>query len=106
MVSKYESSLFSKPNTNICLDLRNIRIHLDTLKRTNEPKPNLRDKLATCLERSLEGIQTPSPTALNQPMVLPDINQDLDYTWQIFNQTSLEQVLYPVWPEPAELHPT
>ena len=73
------------------------------LRQTNEPKPSLREKLASRLEQSLQGIQTPSPTALNDPMDLATMNQDLDYSWQIFNQASLEQVMYPEWTGTPEL---
>ncbi|KAK8115273.1 hypothetical protein PG999_007342 [Apiospora kogelbergensis] len=48
-------------------DLTNIRIHLDMLRRTNEPRPSLRDKLVSRLEHSLGQVATPSPTALRDP---------------------------------------
>lgn len=88
---------------NICPDLRNIRIHLNALRRTNEPRPSLRDKLSTCLEQALQGVETPSPTALHQPMSLANMTQDFDYTWQIFSQASLQPFLDPEWPGPSEL---
>ncbi|KAH8714562.1 fungal transcriptional regulatory protein [Ilyonectria robusta] len=86
-------------------DLGNIRIHLDFLRQTNEPKPSLHDKLATRLEQSLQGMQTPSPTALHDPMSLPVISPDLDYSWQIFNQASLDQVTFGIWPETTDIQP-
>lgn len=67
------------------------------LRQTNEPKPSLREKLASRLEQSLQSIQTPSPTALNDPMTLTAMDQNLDYSWQIFDQASLEQVMFPQW---------
>ncbi|KAF7552942.1 hypothetical protein G7Z17_g3968 [Cylindrodendrum hubeiense] len=86
-------------------DLGNIRIHLDFLRQTNEPKPSLHDKLATRLEQSLQGMQTPSPTTLPDPMSLPVISPDLDYSWQIFSQASLDQVTFGIWPEATDLQP-
>lgn len=86
-------------------DLGNIRIHLDFLRQTNEPKPSLHDKLATRLEQSLQGMQTPSPTALHDAVSLPVISPDLDYSWQIFNQASLDQVTFGIWPEATDIQP-
>ncbi|KAK7987394.1 hypothetical protein PG989_007709 [Apiospora arundinis] len=84
-------------------DLTNIRIHLEMLRCTHEPKPSLRDKLVTRLEQSLETVQTPSPTALRDPTVgaaglQTPLSPSFDYSWQIFDQASLQQVTYPGWP--------
>ncbi|KAH7120221.1 hypothetical protein B0J13DRAFT_512709 [Dactylonectria estremocensis] len=86
-------------------DLRNIRIHLDFLRETNTPKPSLHDKLATRLEQSLQGMQTPSPTTLNDAMNIPVISPDLDYSWQIFSQASLDQMTFGIWPETTDIQP-
>ncbi|KAK8041767.1 hypothetical protein PG993_006290 [Apiospora rasikravindrae] len=74
------------------------------LRRTHEPRPSLRDKLVTKLERSLETVQTPSPTALRDPsMGALTSSPSFDYSWQIFDQASLQQVTYPGWPLGAGL---
>ncbi|KAH7153436.1 hypothetical protein EDB81DRAFT_648572 [Dactylonectria macrodidyma] len=86
-------------------DLGNIRIHLDFLRETNAPKPSLHDKLATRLEQSLHGMQTPSPKTLNDAMNLPVISPDLDYSWQIFSQASLDQMPFGIWPETTDIQP-
>lgn len=78
-------------------DLKNIRVHLDMLRQTHEPKPSLRDKLVSRLEQSLETAQTPSPSALRDPLAMPPLSPGFDYSWQIFDQASLQQVAYPAW---------
>ncbi|KAI0475260.1 hypothetical protein GGR56DRAFT_666352 [Xylariaceae sp. FL0804] len=105
-------------------DLRNIRIHLEMLKQTNEPKPSLRDKLIARLEQSLQGVQSPSSSSsaavavatveaagagagLNLQPQQP-ISPDFEYSWRIFNNASLSQMPYPaaVWPaDPSALPP-
>ncbi|KAK7949529.1 hypothetical protein PG988_016168 [Apiospora saccharicola] len=91
-------------------DLTNIRIHLEMLRQTNEPRPSLRDKLITRLEQSLETVQTPSPTALRDSTVAANaanlqspLSPTFDYSWQIFDQASLQQVTYPAWPLAPQL---
>ncbi|KAI1080002.1 hypothetical protein F5B20DRAFT_147852 [Whalleya microplaca] len=88
-------------------DLRNIRIHLEMLKQTSEPKPSLRDKLITRLEQSLQGVQIPSPSALDTSMSTQDtcISPDLEYSWQIFDRSILQQMTYPDWPDSTQLPP-
>lgn len=77
------------------------------LKQTNEPKPSLRDKLVTRLERSLKGVQPPSPTTYADPMSMAAAmdSTGVDYSWQIFDQSSLQQMAYPSWPEPTPMLP-
>lgn len=67
------------------------------LRQTHEPKPSLRDRLASRLEQSLETAHTPSPSALRDPMAMPPLSPGFDYSWQIFDQASLQQVAYPAW---------
>ncbi|KAK8048218.1 hypothetical protein PG994_009948 [Apiospora phragmitis] len=86
-------------------DLTNIRIHLDMLRQTNEPRPSLRAMLVARLEQSLESVQTPSPTALRDPLQQPPLplSPAFDYSWQIFDQASLQQMTYPAWPLAPQL---
>lgn len=90
-------------------DLTNIRIHLEMLRQTHEPRPSLRDKLVTRLEQSLEAAQAPSPTALrdagaaNAATLQSPLSPTFDYSWQIFDQASLQQVTYPAWPLAPQL---
>lgn len=87
------------------LDVRNIRIHLDTLRQTHEPKPSLRHKLISRLEQSLEGVQTPSPGLLQNPMCLSNISPSLDYSSQIFDQAIFQQMAYYTWPALGQMQP-
>lgn len=64
------------------------------LKKMTRPSPSLSDKLIARLEGSLQGVQTPQATNLMQH---PDEQQvglmnesSLDYSWQIFDQVSLQ----------------
>ncbi|KAI1344499.1 hypothetical protein F5Y15DRAFT_113348 [Xylariaceae sp. FL0016] len=86
-------------------DLGNIRVHLDMLKQTSEPKPSLRDKLITRLEQSLQGVQTPTPSAMEAAMNIQAISPEFEYSWQIFDHSSLRQMQYPVWPDPSVIPP-
>ncbi|CAJ2508925.1 Uu.00g139510.m01.CDS01 [Anthostomella pinea] len=87
-------------------DLRNIRIHLDFLKQTSEPKPSLRDKLITRLEQSLTGVQTPThPSGLDPAMNIQALSPELEFSWQIFDHSSLRQMQFPGWPDPSSLQP-
>ncbi|KAI1846127.1 hypothetical protein JX265_010504 [Neoarthrinium moseri] len=88
-------------------DLNDINTHVKMLRQTNEPKPSLRDKLATRLERSLESIHIPSPSAIQASMesTSPVISYP-NYPWNIFDQTSLQQVEYPMWlPDSSQMQP-
>ncbi|UNI22264.1 hypothetical protein JDV02_008167 [Purpureocillium takamizusanense] len=85
-------------------DLASIRMHLDMLRETNEPKPSLRDKLASRLEQSLQTVNTPSPTTMNH-MAQATAEAEFDCSWQIFDHAIMEQVMDPFWARPAELHP-
>lgn len=86
-------------------DLRNIRIHLDMLRETNEPLPNLRDKLATRLEYNLQTLHTPSPTAVNHHMTMAAMSPEanMEYQWNIFDQTVMNQIMDPFWLRAAEM---
>ncbi|KAJ6442363.1 fungal transcriptional regulatory protein [Purpureocillium lavendulum] len=85
-------------------DLASIRIHLEMLRETNEPKPSLRDKLASRLEQSLQTINTPSPTTMGH-MAQAAADVEFDCSWQIFDQAIMEQVMDPFWSRPNELQP-
>ncbi|TQW02388.1 hypothetical protein IF2G_10191 [Cordyceps javanica] len=58
-------------------------------------KPSLREKLAARLEQQLDSLHTPSPSAAHHLSV--DITQNLDYSWQLFDQAIIEQVMDPFW---------
>lgn len=73
------------------------------LKQTYEPKPSLRDKLATRLERSLENVQGRTPPTFTDPMSIAAIDSSLDYSWQIFDQSSLQHMAYPAWPDQTQV---
>ena len=75
------------------------------LRQTNEPKPSLRDKLITRLEQSLEGVHTPSPSGFAEQIPMSGITSNLDYSWHIFDQASLEQLTFPHWSDPSQLQP-
>ncbi|KAM3553420.1 hypothetical protein MY1884_006682 [Beauveria asiatica] len=76
-------------------DFQNIRIHMELLRDTNEPKPCLREKLAALLEQQLDTLGTPSPSTTAQ--VSLDMGQGLDYSWQLFDPAIIEQVMDPFW---------
>ncbi|OAQ65529.1 fungal transcriptional regulatory protein [Pochonia chlamydosporia 170] len=85
-------------------DLRNIRVHLDMLQDTNEPIPNLRTKLAAILEQNIQRLHTPSPSATNHmPMQPLNSGMNLDYSWQIFDQAIMSEVMDPFWLRTAEI---
>ncbi|KKK12039.1 hypothetical protein ARAM_000985 [Aspergillus rambellii] len=79
-------------------DLPNIRIHLQMLKQITGLKPNLCDKLITRLEASLATVHTPTSVDLQQnayedpPAIAP-----MDQSWQIFDQSSLQHMMYSDW---------
>ncbi len=79
-------------------------MHLDMLRETNEPKPSLRDKLASRLEQSLQTVNTPSPAAMGH-MAQAAAEAEFDCSWQIFDQAIMDQVMDPFWSRPAELQP-
>jgi hypothetical protein len=86
------------------LDLRNIRVHLDKLQDTNEPMPNLRTKLAAVLEQNIQKLHTPSPSAASHIGMQPlDSAINLDYSWQIFDQAIISEVMDPFWLRTAEI---
>lgn len=83
--------------TTFCLDLTNINLHLDTLRSLSGPRPSLCDTLVSRLEAALGGLQTPDATLVqhdqgyNSQTSHHENSADLDYSWQIFNQGSLQQ---------------
>jgi hypothetical protein len=76
-------------------DLQAIGVHLDLLKATKEPTPNLRHTLAARLQREMydaqEVVQPEQPAAM-------DWSDPLGYPWSLFDEASLQSVnLY--WPD-------
>jgi hypothetical protein len=89
------------------------------LKRINEPKPSLRDKLIARLEESLAGVRTPVSVPVDVHRQQPQQQQQqppmyhngvpmlasslspVDHSWQIFDQASLQQMIFPAWSVPA-----
>lgn len=86
-------------------DLNCVRAHLLSLRETNEPGLSLRARLAARLERALEGVHTPDFSALQQQNTLniDNLSPNFDPSWEIFNQASLQQVMFPIWTNPTEL---
>ena len=56
-------------------------------------QPTICDKLISRLEGSLQGVETPNSTMVQQEQQhLPqETGPSLDYSWQIFDQISLQQ---------------
>lgn len=82
-------------------DLANIRIHLEMLKRMNEPKSKLCDRLVVRLEQSLQGVNTPDVNMnISQSGFVPSEagadGENVVYSeWQIFDQSSLRDIPFP-----------
>ncbi|KAK1461950.1 hypothetical protein CCUS01_01540 [Colletotrichum cuscutae] len=74
-------------------DLENVGVHLQKLKEMHEPKPSLRGILATRLEQKLQGLHTP---ASGDAEVFEQEIRNLDNSWYIFDQSSL-QAGYELW---------
>lgn len=74
-------------------DLENVGVHLQKLKEMHEPKPSLRGILATRLEEKLQGLHTP---ASGDAEMFEQEIQNLDNSWYIFDQASL-QAGYELW---------
>lgn len=66
------------------------------LKQTNEPGPNLRQKLASRLEQAMEGLHT--PTTSNDPPLDQNLDQNFGYPWSLFDEASLQSAAYQFWP--------
>ncbi|OAA53350.1 Zn(2)-C6 fungal-type DNA-binding domain protein [Cordyceps fumosorosea ARSEF 2679] len=67
-----------------------------------EMRPSLRETLAARLEQQLDSLHTPSPSsaaAAAQQAPL-DMAQALDYSWQLFDNAIIEQVMDPFWIRP------
>lgn len=74
------------------------------LQETNEPMPNLRTKLAGILEQNIQKLHTPSPSASNHMPIQPlNSGMNLDYSWQIFDQAIMSEVMDPFWLRSAEI---
>lgn len=84
------------------VDFRNIRVHMDLLRETNEKTPCLRGKLIARLEEHMENVETPSPSTMNNAAGV-DITSNLDYSWQLFDQAIMEQVMDPFWMRPNHM---
>lgn len=83
---------------NEIIDLSNIRIHLEILKKTNGPKPSLCDKLISRLEESLAPVHSPNSLELQRNAYNNiSMSAHVDQSWQIFDQSSLQQMIYPAW---------
>ncbi|RHZ53575.1 Zn(II)2Cys6 transcription factor domain-containing protein [Aspergillus thermomutatus] len=80
-------------------DLNNIRVHLQMLKQLTGPHPGLCDKLVARLEGSLANIHTPGSADLQNAFenADPAMNPPLDQSWQIFDQSSLQYLMYSDW---------
>ncbi|KAL2882187.1 hypothetical protein SGCOL_002454 [Colletotrichum sp. CLE4] len=74
-------------------DLENVGVHLRKLKEMHEPKPSLRGILATRLDQKLQGLHTP---ASGDAEVFEQEIRNLDNSWYIFDQSSL-QAGYELW---------
>ncbi|EED21458.1 conserved hypothetical protein [Talaromyces stipitatus ATCC 10500] len=82
-------------------DLTNIRIHLEMLKRMNKTTPSLCDKLINRLELSLTNVHTPASADFRQQQNTYDdltVGAPIDLSWQIFDRSSLQQMMYTDWP--------
>ncbi|KAG5952883.1 hypothetical protein E4U53_007643 [Claviceps sorghi] len=87
-------------------DIRKIRMHLDMLQETNEPKPNLRSKLADILEQNLQKLHgLSSAAAMPSPIQPLSSNLNLDYSWQIFDGAIMTEEMDPFWLRPSEIQP-
>ena len=83
---------------NEIIDLSNIRIHLEILKKMNGPKPSLCDKLLSRLEESLVPVHSPNSFELQRDAYNNvSMSAQVDQSWQIFDQASLQQMIYPAW---------
>ncbi|KAH8697640.1 hypothetical protein BGW36DRAFT_397305 [Talaromyces proteolyticus] len=79
-------------------DVANIRIHLEMLKQMNKPKPSLCDKLINRLEGSLASVHTPvSADFQHNSFENLDMGAHMDQSWQIFDHSSLHQMMYYDW---------
>ncbi|KAG5981876.1 hypothetical protein E4U54_006497, partial [Claviceps lovelessii] len=77
------------------------------LQETNEPKPNLRSKLADILEQNLHKVHGLSSAAARMPSPIQPLgsNLNLDYSWQIFDGTIMTEVMDPFWLRPSGIQP-
>jgi hypothetical protein len=80
------------------IDLSNIRLHLGIMKKLNGPKPSLCDKLIFRLEESLVPVHSPNSFELQRDAYNNvSMSAQVDQSWQIFDQASLQQMIYPAW---------
>lgn len=82
-------------------DLDNIRIHLESLKQMNEPKPSLCDKLVRRLEESLGSTNEAVSARLRQTETAYNdlgAGYDMEPTSQLFDPAILQQMILPAYP--------
>ena len=79
------------------IDLGNIGVHLEILKKMNRPKPSLCDKLIFRLEESLSPVHSPDSVELQRNAYNMAMSAQVDQSWQIFDQASLQEMIYPAW---------
>ncbi|KAF2008553.1 hypothetical protein BU24DRAFT_360239 [Aaosphaeria arxii CBS 175.79] len=79
-------------------DLDAIKVHLDKLKQANDPKPLLHTKLITRLDGSLQKVNTHKVNDSSQQNYT---TLDVDSSWHIFDQASLEQMNFGSWSYPG-----
>ncbi|KAJ4295640.1 hypothetical protein N0V90_007653 [Kalmusia sp. IMI 367209] len=79
-------------------DLNTIRVHLDKLKQMNDPKTLLHTKLIARLDGNLQKVNTPDANVIHH-QDLTALN--VDSSWHIFDQASLEQMNFGSWPYPG-----
>ncbi|KAL4864135.1 hypothetical protein BDV12DRAFT_16924 [Aspergillus spectabilis] len=81
-------------------DLANIQTHLEMLKQMTGPNPSLRDILIARLEAILAGVQVHEQSTADQQQTLYEdiaIMAPMDQSWQIFDQSSLQHMMYSDW---------
>ncbi|KAL3469950.1 hypothetical protein BJX99DRAFT_267819 [Aspergillus californicus] len=76
-------------------DFANIQIHLTMLKQMTGPNPSLRDILVTRLETSLARVGHTEQQ--QQPHETLAMLTPLDQSWQIFDEASLQHMMYSDW---------
>jgi hypothetical protein len=69
------------------------------LKKMNKSHPSVCDKLITRLEVGLANVHTPGSADMQQN-AYDDLamGAPMDMSWQIFDRSSLQQMMYQDWP--------
>lgn len=86
------------------IDLETIKVHLGKLQQMNDPKPLLHAKLIARLDNNLKRVDALVPSTMPQPDLT---SLDVDNSWNIFDQASLEQINFASWPfteRPETMH--